>query len=89
MSDENDETENFIENISNVSENWAGKSMGPAEILEEWHLYGPARRSAALDDLDRKMKSIDQMTDLRKVSDLITLHGEMKAAHRRLRDAGR
>jgi hypothetical protein len=83
-----DEPEDYVENINAISKNWTGDEMGPAEIIQEWHLYGHAKRAAALDDLDRKMKNIDD-SNLRKVSDLITLRAELGEAHHRLRKAGR
>jgi hypothetical protein len=89
MTDDENEAENYIENINRTAQNWVGEEMGPAEILNEFHLYGHQKRAAALDDRDRKMKSIDTMTDMRKISDLITLRGEMGEVHHRLRKAGR
>jgi hypothetical protein len=89
MSDENNETGgDFLEDANSISKNWTGEEITPEKMIDLFALYGHSRRAAYLDNLDKQMKTPND-SNLRKLSDLITLKGELSALHHRLRESGR
>ena len=87
-SDNNELDGDFIENANAVSKNWSGKEMTPEAMIDEFALYGHAKRAAFLDNVDRQMKTPND-ANLRKLSDLVWLKGELSDLHHKLRRSGR
>jgi hypothetical protein len=86
---ENNETGgDFLEDANSIAKNWSGVEATPEFMVNEFAMYGHAKRAAYLDNLDRQMKTPND-SDLRRLSDLITLKGELSALHHRLRESGR
>jgi hypothetical protein len=89
MTDENDETSgDFIQHAQDVAKNWSGEEMTPESMINEFALYGHAKRAAFLDNVDRQMKTPND-SNLRKLSDLVWLRGELSELHHKLRKAER
>jgi hypothetical protein len=90
MSDENNEPEDgdFLEQANRTAENWSGHEATPEFLISEFALYGHAKRAAYLDNIDKQMKTPND-SNLRRLSDLVSLKGELSALHRRLRESGR
>jgi hypothetical protein len=89
MSDENNETGgDFLEDANSIAKNWTGEEITPESMIDQFALYGHAKRAAYLDNLDKQMKTPND-SNLRRLSDLITLKGELSALHHRLRESGR
>jgi hypothetical protein len=83
-----DEDRNFIDVAGDVSRNWSGEAVTPEGILNEFQLFGPAKRAGILDDVDADYRNADT-SDLRKFSDMATLRRNMQKVHHALRKAGR
>lgn len=79
---------NFIDNARDVSKNWNGEEITPDGMLKEFQLYGHAKRSGILDQVDKDYRNADT-SDLRKYNELVTLRRNMKQVHHTLRRAGR
>jgi hypothetical protein len=62
--------------------------MTPDEIIEEFHVYGHAKRAAALDQLDAALADADT-SNLRKYARVTSLRRDLGRAHEALRKAGR
>jgi hypothetical protein len=77
-----------IERANEISQIWTGEPITPEKMVEEFALYGISKRAQYLDDLEQKLKTPND-SNLRKVSDLITLRGQLSALHHRLRESGR
>jgi hypothetical protein len=86
MSDDN--PPNFIDRSAQIFKNWTGEAHGPEKILEEFHLYGHAKRATALDEFDDHLRTADT-SNLRKFSDLHNLRSKMDKVHHALRKVGR
>ena len=84
----NDDEPDFIERAEKISENWTGEAFSPERTLEEFHLYGHAKRAAALDQFDTELANTNP-SNLRRYAELNDLHRRMRTAHANLRSVGR
>jgi hypothetical protein len=82
------EDRNFIDNARDVSRNWTGEEMTTDGMLNEFQLFGHAKRSDILDQVDQDYREANT-SDLRKFHELVTLRRNMKQVHHTLRKAGR
>jgi hypothetical protein len=82
------ENPDIIERIEKISRNWTGEEWTPDRALDEFHLYGHAKRVAILDDFDAELQNADT-SNLRRYSDLTLLRRQMDNAHHALRKANR
>ncbi|MBR1005083.1 hypothetical protein ABIF65_003818 [Bradyrhizobium japonicum] len=83
-----DDDRNFVDRARDVSKNWDGEEMTPDGMLQEFQLYGYAKRSTFLDQIDKDYQNADT-SDLRKYHELVTLRRNMQQVHHTLRKAGR
>jgi hypothetical protein len=84
MSDDRD----FLSRIASSSENWTGQARTPDDVVGDFHLFGQAKRIAALEQIDEEFAAADT-SDLRKFHDLARMRRQMKEIHHTLRKAGR
>lgn len=84
MSDDRD----FFELVSSSSLNRTGEGRGPADIENSFHLYGPGKRSEAMDQLDQAFADCDP-NDLRTVNQLGRLRRNLRGINGTLIKAGR
>jgi hypothetical protein len=92
MSDPNNDDRNFVDVAKDVSRNWSGEEITPDGMLNEFELFGPAKRAGILDDIDKDFRDASPSSDpsaLRKYSEMVTLRREMQRRHHTLRRAGR
>jgi len=83
---------NTIDIAKDVSRNWSGEEMTPDGMLEEFELYGFAKRAGILDQVDQDFRDASPSSDtadLEKYHELVTLRREMQRRHHTLRKAGR
>ncbi|MET4526530.1 hypothetical protein [Bradyrhizobium sp. JR18.2] len=83
-----DDDRNFVETARDISKNWDGEELTPDGMLQEFQLYGYAKRSGILDQIDKDYQKADT-SDLRKYSEMAMLRRNMKQVHHTLRKAGR
>jgi hypothetical protein len=83
-----DEDRNFIDAARDISRNWSGEAVTPEGMLNEFQLFGHAKRAEILDNVDSDYRDADT-SDLRKFSDMATLRRNMQKVHHALRKAGR
>ncbi|MCK1304703.1 MULTISPECIES: hypothetical protein [unclassified Bradyrhizobium] len=83
-----DDDRNFIDAARDVSKNWSGEDISPDGMLQEFQLYGHAKRSGILDQIDTEYSNADT-SDLRKYHEMVTLRRNLKQVHHTLRKAGR
>jgi hypothetical protein len=79
---------NVIDAARDVSRNWTGEEMTTDGMLNEFQLFGHAKRSEILDQVDQDYRAADT-ADLRKYHELVTLRRNMQRVHHTLRKAGR
>jgi hypothetical protein len=78
----------FIERAETVSKNWTGEAFTDDRLIEEFHLYGHAKRAAALDQFDEDLATADP-SNLNRFVRLTSLRRNLDHVHHRLRKAGR
>jgi hypothetical protein len=83
-----DETPDFIDRVRSISRNWTGEEFTPERAVDQFQLYGADFRAGVLDDYDRELAAADT-SDLRKYSQLTSLHSRLSQLHHNLRRAGR
>lgn len=83
-----DDERNFIERAEDVSKNWTGEPFSDERIVQEFHLYGHAKRAQTLDAFDIELANADT-SDVKKITRLASLRGEMDRVHHALRKANR
>ena len=59
------EDRDFLELVSSSSLNRTGEGRGPADIENSFHLFGPGKRSEAMDQLDQAVGCYQQALRLR------------------------
>ena len=79
---------NMVEVARDVSRNWTGEAMTTDGMLEEFQLFGHAKRADILDRLDTEFRDADT-SDLRKFTELATFRRNMKQLHDTLRKVSR
>jgi hypothetical protein len=80
--------EDFVDRIERISKNWTGESFTPEQTLQEFQMFGQAKRSEILDQLDEAMPDAS-LGNLRKYVRLTSLRRDMDNVHHALRKAGR
>jgi hypothetical protein len=80
--------EDFIDRFERISKNWTGESWTPERTLQEFQMFGHAKRSEILDQLDEAMPDASS-GNLRRYVDLTSLRDDMGTIHHALRKAGR
>jgi hypothetical protein len=90
MADEPD----FIERAEGISKNWTGEAYSDDRVVQEFHLYGHAKRAHALDALDAELSNVDGdlsagTSAANRLVRLNTLRNRMDQVHHALRKAGR
>ena len=78
----------FLEIVSSSSLNRTGEPRGPADVEASFHLYGPAKRSESLDQIDQAFADCDP-DDPRKVHELGQLRRNLRGINGKLLKAGR
>lgn len=79
----------FIERAESISKNWTGESFSEEQMLQEFHLYGHAKRAQALDQFDAELASPDAADNVNRFVQLSSLRRNMDRVHHALRKAGR
>ena len=79
---------NQIDDARDVSRNWSGEEMTTDGMLHEFKLFGHAKRSTILDELDAQFREHDT-SDLRKYQEFASFRRDAKQLHHTLRKAGR
>jgi hypothetical protein len=65
MTDENNETGgDFLEDANSIARNWSGQEATPEFMVNEFAMYGHAKRAAYLDNLDKQMKTPNDSTSV-------------------------
>lgn len=85
MADEPD----FIERAESISKNWTGEAFSEERMIQEFHLYGHAKRAATLDQFDAELTSASDPSSLRRYVRLNRLRTNLDRVHHALRKAGR
>ena len=86
-----DDNRDFIERAASVTEKMLGTPASIDEITENFTLYGPRKRVAALENLDDELRGeIDSSPhSLRRRVQLMALRRKMGGVHAALRKARR
>ena len=79
----------FMERTESISKNWTGEPFTEERLLQEFHLYGHAKRAEALDQFDAELAAPDAADNVNKFVRLSTLRRNMDRVHHALRKAGR
>jgi hypothetical protein len=80
MSDDRD----FLEKTEQFWRN-RGHEWSPGQAQEHFKLYGPRKRSEALDQLDAELRSVEPtMENLRKMTELGELRQDLDVIHHTL-----
>jgi hypothetical protein len=83
----------FIERAQGISKNWLGEEWKPDQLVQEFHLYGHAKRAAALDEFDAELRDGGPITsspnELRRHAELYGLRRSLDEVHHALRKVGR
>jgi hypothetical protein len=82
MSDE------FIEKVGKSHERWTGEQWSPEKTLDNFPLYGNAKRIEALEQIDAAVKDADT-SNLREYTRLTRLQREVELQHQMLLKNGR
>lgn len=85
MADEPD----FIDRAENISKNWTGEAFSDDRLIQEFHLYGHAKRADALDQFDAELATTDTSKNFNRYVRLTSLRRNMDHVHHALRKAGR
>ena len=82
--------DDFIERVEKNHERWTGEKWSPEKTLENFPLYGRAKRIEALEQIESAVKATNPtMGDLRRYSQLTALQREVENLHQRMIKEGK
>lgn len=89
-----DDKSDFIGRMENTWRNWRGEDWTPEKAVENFTLYGPARRAQALDEFDAELRDdggpiSSNPNDLRRAAELRGLRSKLDEVHHNLRKVNR
>ena len=85
-------SEEFLERVNKAAQNWSGEVRGAADIVNDFPLYGHARRAEALDQIDAEISrigSVEGDDDLKSYTRLTSLRRNLGQTHSALIKVGR
>jgi hypothetical protein len=83
-----DKQPDLIDGFERTSQNWTGESWTPEKSIEQFQLYGAAKRATILDQLDDALRTADT-SNLRNYTRLTSLRRDLSNVHHAQRKVGR
>lgn len=75
----------FTSRMESTWRNWRGEDWTPEKAVQNFQLYGPAKRAAALDQFDEELRNVTEIpnnpTELRKHVELFGLRRRLDEVH--------
>jgi hypothetical protein len=81
--------DDFIERVEKSHERWTGEQWSPEKTLENFPLYGRAKRIAALEQSDQALREEAERGSLPRYTRLARLHTDLENIHQKLVKVGR
>jgi hypothetical protein len=82
--------ENTLDIARRMSLNWMGREQTPDEMLNEFQLFGHAKRATMLDEIDAEFNKMEvNDTNLKRFAEFSDFRRDMKGLHHKLRKANR
>jgi hypothetical protein len=85
-----DNKADFIDRMESTWKNWHGDEWSPEKATQNFQLYGPGKRAAALDQFDAELRDVEPtMENMRRYTELAELRQNLDTVHHTLKQVNR